>query len=466
MKTILYLAIIVLSFTGCKRSDFLDKKPNQSNIVPRTLADFDAILDRDVEMNASGNTTRGPVPGLGEAGSDNYYLLDADYNGRMSPKQQNYYIWAKDPYDGSDVNDWVYPYKVVFYANTVLDGLEELDRTSVNSQNYDRIKGSALFIRAHSFYQLAQVFAPPYRDETASSDWGIPLRLTAEVEEKISRATLKQTYDRIIEDLKISVELLPDLPAIKTRPSKQAAYGLLARAYQTMKNYDESQKYAELCLAISNDLLDYNTVEATLSFPFRGGAQNHKEVIFACKIIGDPVTTYTFRANIAFVPSDLYNSYVNADLRKKVFFGTRSGLTIYKGSYDGLALSFGGIALDELYLIRAENSARKKRLVEALADINALLKSRWDKNIPFVPLSSNDETEVLNIVLSERRKELIFRGLRWTDLRRLNLEGRNIELRRIVNGKEYKLSPNDPRYTYPIPNEVISFNPEMPQNKR
>lgn len=466
MKTLLYITLFLLLSIGCKRGDFLDEKPNQSNIVPMTLTDFDAILDRDIELNASGNTTRGPVPGLGEAGSDNYYLLDADYSGKLLPKQQNYYIWKKDPYDGSVVNDWVYPYKVVFYANTVLDGLENVERTSLNSQDFDRIKGSAIFIRSHAFYQLAQVFAPPYNNETALSDWGIPLRLTAEVEERIVRSNLRETYDKIVEDLKTSASLLPDFPAIKTRPSKRAAYALLARVFQTMRNYSESQKYVNLSLLINSELLDYNTVDATLTYPFRGGAQNHKEVIFACKIVGDPVTAYTFRSNIAYIPSDLYDLFSDFDLRKKVFFGKRNGLISYKGSYDGQANCFGGLATDELYLIRAENNAREGKLDEALMDINTLLINRWDKNQTFVPLSSTDPEQVLNFVLTERRKELLFRGLRWTDLRRLNMEGRNISLNRTINGQTYILQPNDPRYTYPIPTEVISFNPDMPQNKR
>lgn len=364
-------------------------------------------------------------------------------------KVQNYYTWAQQPYDGSGVYDWIFPYQVVFYANTVLDGLKEVDKTSMNAKDFDRIKGSALFIRAHTFYQLAQVFAPPYNEATASSDWGIPLRLSAEVEEKLSRSTLKETYDKIIEDLKASIDLLPDLPDIKTRPSKQAAYGLLARVYQTLQNYQESLLYADLCLSINDELLDYNTVNSTISYPFRGGAQNHHEVIFACKIIGDPLAAYSFRANIAYVPQELYDLYSNEDLRKQVFFGTRNGLISYKGSYDGQLNSFGGIAIDEIYLIRAESNARLRNLRKAVSDINALLKSRWDQNAIFIPLSLNDENEILDLVLTERRKELIFKGLRWTDLRRLNSEGRNISLQRTVNGENFILLPNDP--DIPIP---------------
>lgn len=467
MKRITYLIFPLLCFLGCKKAEFLDRNYNQSNIVPSTLSDFEAILDTDVELNASGNTTRGPIPGLGEAGSDDYYLLDADFNGSLrSLKAQNYYIWDKHPYDGTVPYDWVWPYKVVFYANTVLDGLQNVARTESNATDYDRIKGSALFIRAHTFYQLAQVYAPPYNEATASSDLGIPLRLTAEVEEKISRATLKATYDKIIEDLETSLGLLPDQPIIKTRPGKQASYALLARVFQSMRKYDQSQKYVNLSLAINNELLDYNTVNSSLTYPFSPGAHQHKEVIFACKIISDPYFTFPFRPDIAYIPADLYDLYNDGDLRKTVFFGTRNGLIFYKGSYDGKVHCFGGIATDELFLIRAENSAREGKLSEALTDINLLLESRWDKNKTFIPLSSNDQEEVLNIVLTERRKELIFRALRWTDLRRLNMEGKNISLQRTVNGETYFLPPNDPRYTYPIPDEVISFNPGMPQNER
>jgi len=59
------------------------------------------------------------------------------------------------------------------------------------------------------------------------------------------------------------------------------------------------------------------------------------------------------------------------------------------------------------------------------------------------------------------------RGTRWIDLRRLNKEGLyTTNLQRVVNGTVYTLPANDPRYTYPIPDEVIQFNPSMPQNPR
>jgi len=73
--------------------------------------------------------------------------------------------------------------------------------------------------------------------------------------------------------------------------------------------------------------------------------------------------------------------------------------------------------------------------------------------------------EALAIILIERRKELLMRGLRWADLKRSNKEGANKTLIRIINGHPVTLPPNDNRYAQPLPNEIILLT-GMPQNSR
>ncbi|MGI8583213.1 MAG: RagB/SusD family nutrient uptake outer membrane protein, partial [Chitinophagaceae bacterium] len=64
------------------------------------------------------------------------------------------------------------------------------------------------------------------------------------------------------------------------------------------------------------------------------------------------------------------------------------------------------------------------------------------------------------------RKELVFRGQRWFDLRRLNKDPRFAKtLTRKLNGKITELPANDPRYTEYIPLDVIGFT-GMQQNMR
>ena len=118
-----------------------------------------------------------------------------------------------------------------------------------------------------------------------------------------------------------------------------------------------------------------------------------------------------------------------------------------------------------MYLIRAEAAARAGLKDSALADLNRLLSTRW-KTGTFVPYAAGSADQALDIILAERRKELIMRGTRWFDLRRLNKEPRFAKtLVRIQNSTTYTLSPNDNRYTFLIPAQVIALT-GMQQNTR
>ena len=98
-----------------------------------------------------------------------------------------------------------------------------------------------------------------------------------------------------------------------------------------------------------------------------------------------------------------------------------------------------------------------------MADVNTLLRSRWKANL-FVPITANTPDEALNIVLIERQKELILRGQRWIDLRRLNKENRfKITIVHKANGQTWSLEPNSYKYALPIPDDVIQFS-NMKQN--
>ncbi|QEC67923.1 RagB/SusD family nutrient uptake outer membrane protein [Panacibacter ginsenosidivorans] len=457
MKTILHLLLAALFFAACKKSSFLDKRPDQSLVVPQTLTDMQALLDNDRVMNGAGGF--GVVPALGEMGTTDYFLEEQDLNGFIPPMERNAYTWQKTIYNGETVPDWNLPYAAVFYANNALEGIEKIERTNANAQAWDNVKGSALFYRAYMFYQLAQVFAAVYDSSTAATDKGIPLRLKADINETISRSTVQQTYDRIIEDLNEALPLLPSLPLYATRPSKAAVYALLSKVYLNVYDYAKANENATNCLQLQDELMDYNEVDTTVTFPFQ--PLNSETIFFEAAIPHLSVTPF-----VAGIDTALYNSYTADDLRKKLFFTQKeSGVITFMGSY-GLYDLFNGIATDEIMLIQAECLARMNKTTEALNVLNNLLVTRF-RTGTYVPYEASNAEEALDITLTERRKELIMRGTRWTDLRRLNEDPLTTTiLQRTVQGTTYTLPPNDPRYVYPIPDDVIGYNPGMFQNPR
>jgi hypothetical protein len=137
---------------------------------------------------------------------------------------------------------------------------------------------------------------------------------------------------------------------------------------------------------------------------------------------------------------------------------------LFKGNYSGTSQRSSVLAKDELYLIAAESYAQLNDINSAMLKLNELLVKRW-KAGTFIPFSASTKEEALQIIKEERRKELLFRGLRWADIKRYNRDGDAITLTRTIGGETYTLPPNDLRYAIAIPEDIIKQT-GMPQNPR
>lgn len=448
------VAILCLICVSCKKG-WLDAKPDQSFIIVKQVGEAQALLDHTLEMNQNEPSS------LDEGGCEYYFLTESRFNTR-SPFQKNFYTWAsaKDFYAGSVASDWEGCYKRIFITNTVLQMIENINANE-NPVAWNNVKGSALFFRSFNYFKLAQLFCKPYDAATAQVDKGLILKLSPEVNEIAKRSTIQQSYDLIINDLQLALPLLPVRPLqlFKTRPSKIAAYALLSRIYLSMGKYAESERYADSVLSNPVELINLNTLDENAVFPFQ---RFNEEVIFHALALNNSLLATI--GNTSNLDMSFYNSFNDNDLRKKLWF-TDVPSHLYKGSLTCDRFSFKGIGTAEIYLNKAECLARRSQVTEAMNTLNHLLEKRWRVNVS-TPLTATNETQAMNIILEERKKELCFQGIRWIDLRRLNLEGKyTTTLNRKVGTQNFTLPPNDPRYTYPIPPSEIIFN-DVEQNPR
>jgi hypothetical protein len=435
--------------TSCKK--FLDAKTDKKLVVPSTIQDAQAILDNYSTLN----TYYYP---LGAQSDDDYFLSDTYYNS-TDENSRNYYVWYKDAVIN---NAWNYMYQVIVNANVALETLAKIQPQQSTVNDWKQAKGAALFFRAYAHYQVAQYYASPYDKNIASEKLGIPLRLTSDINEPTVRSSLEETWQQIISDYKEAASLLPVTSSPVSRPSRSAAYAALARTYLDMDDFVSAGKYADSSLQLYNTLLDYNSLNPAASAPF---SRFNTEVLFNTVMLGPGALLI----NNARIDSLLYTSYDLNDLRRSLFFQSNGpGTYGFKGNYDGTsnnAANFNGLAVDEVYLVRAECNARMGNVASAMDDLNTLLIKRW-KSGTFVPYTALDAEDALNKILQERRKELLFRGIRWFDLRRLNKDPRFAKtLIRKVNGQLFELPPNDKRYTFFIPESVIALT-GIQQNER
>jgi hypothetical protein len=447
IKKITLCAFLPLVFQAASCKKYLDEPSNKSLSVITDMDDLQALLDNSGSLNYTGANAQ-------EVSADDYYITDADWSSLTYETNQRMYTWQKENLfrSGDNGNDWNNLYRVVYYGNTVLEKLKGTERTSSNKTVWDNIKGQALVFRAVSFLDAVQIWSPAYDQTSASAGKGIPLRLESDFNLLSVRASVQQSYQQVISDLKAAVPLLPASQVSVHRPSKAAAYGLLARTYLWMREYQKAGMYADSCLQIKNTLINYNSLKPADTYPVK---QLNAEIIFERGASLGEVLAIG-RAKIV---APLFLSYAENDLRKSAFFKANSdGSVSFKGYYAGSGAVYTGLATDEMYLIRAECYARADQTTEALADLNTLMLNRWKTN-KFQPLTASSPEEALAIILSERRKELLMRGLRWMDIKRLNKEGANISLNRTINNQNFTLSPNDPGFALSLPQDIEVYMP-------
>ena len=435
---------------SCKK--FLDEKPDDKVTTPTRPADLQALLDNGDKMNTKWLC-------YDDASADDYFMTPENY-ARLNLRGQSAYIWKQ--YQDEHINEWSKAADVVYISNVCLETVEKLLDTGTPEQEISNVKGSALVYRAAAWLKWLFIHSQAYDDASAKNDLGIVLRKTADFNVPSVRSSVDEGYAQVIGDLQLALTLLPDRPVHVMRPSKAAAYALLARTYLSMRKYDAALVNAEHSLAIKNDLIDYNTINTSLYSPFQS---YNIETVFHLDIsaftYGNLQTTY------GLVDTVLYQSYSSNDLRKAAYFGASGKYYYFKGPYVTRGASgnnlFEGVATDEVYLMKAECLARLGRIDEAMTTLNTLMKKRWKSTVAYPAFSAATKEDALKIVLVERRKELLFRGLRWMDIKRLNKEGYQIALKRIISGTTYSLEPNSPRFALPIPIEIVDLA-GIPQN--
>lgn len=451
MKSKIFI-LLTFFLTGCAQ-DFLDVKKDSSMVVPNKIEDFTGLMDNSIMY--TGMSTE-----LATYGADEFTVPDGQLFSLTVPLQRNGYIWAEDVYERQEVSDWDLSYQRVLYCNMAIEGLEKL-KDKRNREDWKNAKGMAHFFRALNFFFLQQEFGQIYDVQTANTTLGVPLRLRSDVTLASKRATVAETYGQILDDLNAALPLLPELPLVKHRPSKQAVYGLLGKVYLILEDYREALSNAKMCIDLGGRLLDYGEIDGSRAAPFPSDVSQNPEMILYSTM--QPSTLLRTRYSVS---QELLDLFSENDYRRKLYFQYNpDGRVLFRGSYMGVTGSnFTGLALDEVNLIRVECLLRLGEWEEADSILKLYLGKRYGGDeLADYPI---DREKLLPFVILERRRQLIFRGIRWMDLRRLNKDSRFAKsLKREIGGKVYVLEPGSKRYTWPIPDNAVEYG-GLTQNER
>ena len=454
MKNILILFSLVLLLSSC--DEWLDIKP-KGKIIPDKTQDYRMLLDQVKEKGKSTGFKNGYFNVT--LSSDDVEIYDDALNMYYAEMDKKIYTWQESiVLNDEEDYDWKNLYSQIYVANLVASQVMDSDGPiDVRKQ----LLAEAKIQRAFSYFVLVNTYGKHYNSNTSDTDLGVPLLLKGDLNANLKRASVKKVYDQIIIDINQSIEDLPEVAEYNHRPSKCAAFALLARVYLFMADYKAALENSEEALKLNNALYDYNKLPEN---PYYGGVIGlpemfeNKEIVF-CKPASDMYTPLL-------ISKDLKDLYGDNDIRFTGRFSVEwfEPYTHYMYNYVLAMYKSYGLNVSEILLMRAECNARLGAFSKAMDDVNTIREKRVTTG-HYVAQTADNTEEALKIVKDERRRELAFRGMRWFDLKRYNAhDNANISLTRFSNGVNYTLNANDNRWAFPIGMKYILKNPEIEQN--
>ncbi len=446
MKKIIYIysALSLLIFASCR--DYVEISPEGDARVLKYTWDYRALANAfssfeygwDYPLISSDDTEF----------SETYQNSVTDIVGRI-------YTWSDYIFEeGNQDTDWSNLYKEIYNCNVIIDGV--MDSEDGTDSEKKEIMAEAKVNRAFAYLSLVNLYAPHY-SATTKSEKSVPLLTTSDLFTPLNRASIEGVYSQILSDLNAAVAVLPETPEYNVLPSQVAAYALLARTYLYMGNYSLALENAQSALDIQNSLIDFNDI-ATNPYGYPAKLQNPE-------IILSKVALYAY-INTP-LSSDLLALLEDNDIRNNIY--TISGYSVYP-SFEGMAYGVNsysysngvnmGPSVPEMYLIKAECQARLNNADGAIATINALRAKRFTADSDYEVVLGAGE-RALDYALRERRIELMGRGFRWFDMKRLYLEDSSIApVSRTYRSETILFDPTTD-FVFPIFEDYIDKNPEL-----
>ncbi|MBC8173901.1 MAG: RagB/SusD family nutrient uptake outer membrane protein [Chitinophagales bacterium] len=328
---------------------------------------------------------------------------------------------------------WIAIYYSIYNANRILGNIDNITDATLSEDLKNDIKGETYAIRALAHFDLLRMFGEHW---DINSTYGIPVVTSLLAPDAtVSRNTVANTYEAIINDLTEAIILLSDEELRLGDGSYKGAQfitqtnakAILARVCQYKMDYELAEDYAT------------QVIDAGYSFLSDTGAV---ENIYTSKLSNEAVFELVFNAQ----DKSFYNAYTYSRtdaLRTEILYLASEDLGIFFGERpddvrmnlvdyinndlsitpDGRTQKYRGeafqdnsafiIRIAEMYLIRAE---AKGYAFDGMSDINTL---RANRGLPAA--AAVDTEEFLRILIDERRAELNFEGHRYFDLAHFGL---------------------------------------------
>lgn len=393
--------------------------------------------------------------------------------------------WASNRYMGESK---IYSQYIWNFYRDLLYKVNEVIAKAEESESNDGVKGVAHAFRAMLYLDAARMYEFLPNDRTSNineagnnvENLTLPIVKDAILPRNpvidIPRATRTEMFDFILSELDKAQELIPLVKdASKEIPHLDAVYGLKARLYMWVGDYNNARKYARLAIENSNalvmterDCLDtsdgFNTMDKWMwgsQFTEESRAVSSGIVNWTSWMSPEAQFGYNCAGATAMIDAAMYERISNNDFRK-LMFKAPAGHTLenrveYIDSYAagafpvytaikfrpndgnaedykvGAASAYPLMRLEEMYFIEAE-AAEHLNAGEGIALLKEFMTKHRDSSYTF-----NANADAIEEIVFQKRVELWGEGQTFFDIKRLNMsvtrgyEGSNVDHSRRFN---------------------------------
>lgn len=367
-----------------------------------------------------------------------------------------------------------YGYIAINSANTMIENLETRENLPIDAATRDLYIQSNKFIRAISYFYLAQLYSIPFNVNPNAK--AVPLRTKpcrTTADNDCPAATISEIYNQILADTE-NISALPQNAkgaANGTHASQDAAHMLRMRVYMSMNKWQEAinegLKVTDYSLSKSvAEMFDtpYYSDETIFSVPFssldRGSSQYHPAGYF-CHVAAT-VDTLNMRTGIASKPefcldTDARRDFYYTDAKGNIFYEKYNEVSMIVEWIHVFRYAETMLNLAECYINvgGADNEAKA-------ADLTAQVRKRSIPSGDIIDVASMRGEELKEAIYNERRCEFLSEGMRGWDIARRGEDFYHPSDTPDANGKWFNVlvaaTSDATSYTWAIPTYEVMVN--------
>lgn len=278
MKKILAGLIAIATLNSCDLERIPYGSMDSETIYDNPEGSIDGLLNG---VYAQLKQWSDPMHRLGEYAGDNMMI-----RGSSTDAFYEFISFSRTPNNYRLANFWDFGYKAIAQSSNIINLFEE-----GQSEELDSKLGECYYVRGMMYFYLVRAFGKPYY-QSPETNLGVPIvNGTPEDVTDMAfpdRATVKETYEQAISDLKKAEELIKENRG-PIYASKEAAQAMLSRVYLYMSGTYESPntEYAQLAVDYADKVISSTTYSLLPRERFMNyntfTPENNSETIFAVK---------------------------------------------------------------------------------------------------------------------------------------------------------------------------------------